>query len=150
MITLMTASDDIFKSTAHGLIVPVNTMGTMGNGLALAFANRFPGLEKEYKRHCRTNVYDRIGFTVHDMPGQSYRKIICLPTKRNWRFNSTVPILIHSLDGLVRHYEEYGLLSLAVPALGCGKGGLPWVTVKDLIYSYLDPLPIEVEVYPPF
>lgn len=150
MIVRMKPGSDIFKSTAHALVVPVNTVGTMGNGLAKAFALRYPGLEAEYKRACRTLVYKKPGFSVHDMPGTPYRKIICLPTKYDWRKDSTIPILIHSLDGLASHVEAAGILSIAVPALGCGKGKLPWMTVEDLIYQFLDPLDIEVELYPPF
>jgi hypothetical protein len=38
---------------------------------------------------------------------------------------------------------------LALPALGCGNGGLEWSDVGPLIYRKLNKLPIDIEVYAP-
>jgi len=52
------------------------------------------------------------------------------------------------LDWLTRHYEERGITSLAVPALGCGNGGLEWSAVQPVLHRHLGRLAILVELYP--
>lgn len=37
------------------------------------------------------------------------------------------------LCDLVRRVDDLGIESIAIPALGCGNGGLPWHYVRPLI-----------------
>ena len=50
---------------------------------------------------------------------------------------------------LLSRYKEWGISSLAVPALGCGNGQLEWQVVKPLIQKYVKEMDIPVEVYAP-
>ena len=45
-----------------------------------------------------------------------------------------------------------GIKSIAIPALGCGLGGLEWEDVKEKILSILSELDnnINIEIYEPF
>src|SRR5215218_6932182 len=43
---------DLFTSSAHTLVNPVNTVGVMGAGLAAEFRRRFPDLDADYRRRC--------------------------------------------------------------------------------------------------
>ena len=52
--------------------------------------------------------------------------VINFPTKRHWRGNSRMEDIEAGLVALVERTEEWGLRSLALPALGCGNGGLDW------------------------
>ena len=55
-------------------------------------------------------------------------------------------------DGLAhlrRHYREWGIASLAMPALGCGVGGLDWKDVEPVLQEGLSDLDIPVELYAP-
>ena len=47
------------------------------------------------------------------------------------------------------HYKEWQIKSLAIPALGCGNGGLNWSIVEPLIFKYVKLMDIQVEVYSP-
>jgi len=45
-------------------------------------------------------------------------------------------------------YAEYGIASIAFPALGCGAGGLDYESqVRPLMHHYLHDLPLDVFLY---
>ncbi|MCB0367653.1 MAG: macro domain-containing protein [Bdellovibrionaceae bacterium] len=138
---------DIFKSPAQVLTNPVNCVGVMGKGLAFAFKNQFPGLFKDYKTRCDNNQV---------LPGQPYlwesetHQILNFPTKRHWRDKSVLQDIDEGLKFLAENYEQMGIQSLALPALGCGLGGLQWSEVQPLVEQYLGSIPdLDVYVYAP-
>ena len=45
------------------------------------------------------------------------------------------------LKALVAEVKQLGITSIAIPALGCGNGGLDWLEVKPLIESAFAELP---------
>ena len=54
------------------------------------------------------------------------------------------------LKHLAQSYQEMGINSIAMPALGCGLGNLHWGEVQPLIVKYLGNLPdLDVYVYEP-
>lgn len=76
--------------------------------------------------------------------------IINFPTKRNWRDASNLEDV---RVGLERLREAIGLLnikSIAMPALGCGNGGLNWTDVEPMIEHELNHIvDLEIFLYPP-
>ncbi|WP_336086138.1 macro domain-containing protein [Nocardia sp. SSK8] len=56
-----------------------------------------------------------------------------------------------ALPALVETVERYGIQSIAIPALGCGHGGLTWEEMGPLIRTTLEPLAatVEIRLYPP-
>lgn len=75
--------------------------------------------------------------------------IMNFPTKKHWRQKSRLAYIETGLQDLVRVIETKGIQSIAVPALGCGLGGLDWREVKKLLEQYLGCLDVEVYVYEP-
>jgi O-acetyl-ADP-ribose deacetylase (regulator of RNase III) len=76
--------------------------------------------------------------------------VINFPTKRHWRGRARIADIEKGLRALVSVVRERKLSSLAVPALGCGNGGLNWAEVKPLIVSAFDEVPeVEVILFPP-
>jgi uncharacterized protein YwgA len=71
------------------------------------------------------------------------------PTKDHWRSVSRLSDIIAGLEHLEKHYEEWGITSLAVPALGCSNGQLDWRVVGPTLYRHLSRLHIPVELYAP-
>jgi O-acetyl-ADP-ribose deacetylase (regulator of RNase III) len=145
MIVLETESD-ILQSAAQSLVCPVNTVGVMGKGLALAFASAYPGLLAAYQRACQAAVFKRDGLFIFETDG---RKIICLPTKRHWRFPSKIEWIEEGLYRLASGVDRFGIESLAVPAIGCGEGKLMWTHVYPIIVQYLQPIETPVAVHLP-
>lgn len=125
---------DIFYSEADALVNPVNTMGIMGKGLAYKFKNNFPLNYIDYIRACKNNeLY--IG-SLHYFK-EKEKLIINFPTKTNWRYPSKIEYIDIGLDKLIELIKKKDIKSIAIPPLGCGNGGLPYYTVKDLIINKL-------------
>ena len=70
------------------------------------------------------------------------RKIIHFPTKRNWRDPSKYEYIEKGLIALVNFCNtiKTNNVTIAVPQLGCGLGGLEWKQVLNLIRKYLGPI----------
>ena len=143
----------ILGSDADALVVPVNTVGVMGAGLARAFARRYPDLARDYAIQCAqdtlrigTLFFWRIPFRDDD-PAPRYRCIVCLPTKRDWRQPSQVEFVETGLRLFTELYDVFDIESASFPQLGCGLGGLAWDQVKPLMEQYLSNLPIRVRVH---
>lgn len=140
---------DIFESGCDLLVNPVNLVGVMGAGLALEFKNRYPKNYWAYKEWCRNrNGYDIVFFF------QTRNIIICnLATKYHWNQKSNKVLIDRGLTRLTNYVNMNQSLvnSVAIPALGCGLGGLDWNEVKPMIVSNLSKVPtnIQVLVYEP-
>jgi len=70
---------------------------------------------------------------VHDAVLPDGRRILSVATKRHWRDNSRIEDVDLGLAALKEYLDATGLISVAVPALGCGLGGLP----KDLVARWV-------------
>lgn len=139
---------DLFASHAQTLVNTVNCVGVMGKGVALDFKKRFPANFSDYALRCeRKQVRPGKPYPFEDPSG---KLIVNFPTKNHWRSPARVADIETGLDHLVKHWEQWGVKSLALPPLGCGNGGLEWAEVGPLIYRKLHSLPIDVEVYAPF
>ncbi|MEM6528754.1 MAG: macro domain-containing protein [Chloroflexota bacterium] len=70
------------------------------------------------------------------------------PTKQHWRSKSKPEYVEAGLQAFVATYADAGITSAAFPMLGCGAGGLNWLTqVKPLMERYLSPLPMDISIY---
>jgi O-acetyl-ADP-ribose deacetylase (regulator of RNase III) len=138
---------DMFAAPVEALVNPVNTVGRWGKGLALEFHRRFPENSVAYERVCATGELD-VGSVLSVDRGiaREPRWIINFPTKKHWRNPSTLEYIEVSLPALVSTLLEYQIRSVAVPALGCGLGGLDWAEVRPRIQEALEPL-IHVEAW---
>jgi len=78
------------------------------------------------------------------------RLIINFPTKRHWRAKSKLADIEIGLQDLVRVLNERAVMSVAVPPLGCGLGGLDWAVVRPRIEKAAEALDdTRVLVYEP-
>lgn len=118
----------------EAIVNPVNCVGVMGGGLARAFAKQFPLMENDYKAHCHNGTL-RPGRMHVYAPNyvESYKFILNLPTKDHWRDPSKIEYVQKGLIALLSHVTLLRIKSVAIPALGCGLGGLDWDEVKPLI-----------------
>jgi O-acetyl-ADP-ribose deacetylase (regulator of RNase III) len=138
---------NIFESKATALVNAVNTVGVMGKGVALEFKNRYPENYKIYKAACDNGeLKTGIVLVVKESDG---KMIINFPTKAHWKDASRYEYITDGLKTLKRKIEEQDLRSIAMPALGCGLGGLKWENVKDLIENELSAINADIYVYEP-
>lgn len=137
----------LFESPAAAWVNAVNCVGVMGKGVALEFKQRFPAMFEDYQARCGAGqVILGAPYLFRDASG---RAIINFPTKGHWRSSSRLTDIERGLDFLAARADQWGLTSVAMPALGCGNGGLPWAEVRSLIWRKLHALPIDVELYAP-
>lgn len=139
-------SDDLFESNAHCLINAVNCVGVMGRGLALEFKRRYPNMFSDYVSKCRGGMV-RLG--VPYLFNEDSPWIINFPTKRHWRDSSRLVDIESGLKYLKANYLSWGLKSIAVPALGCGLGGLRWSIVEPILIKCFNDFDIDVVIYRP-
>jgi O-acetyl-ADP-ribose deacetylase (regulator of RNase III) len=138
---------DLLDADVDALVNTVNTVGVMGKGLALRFKERYPDNYEFYKQQCEQGAV-RIGKVLVYPTNQLTppRYIINFPTKKHWRGRSKLEYIQQGLQDLVEQVRALGIRSIAVPALGCGNGGLNWDDVRPLIEQAFQPLADEVEV----
>jgi O-acetyl-ADP-ribose deacetylase (regulator of RNase III) len=141
---------DLLRSDTEALVNTVNTVGVMGKGVALQFKQAFPDNYKAYRKACDRREVQLGRMFVWDS-GQlgSGRYIINFPTKGHWRSASRIEHIEAGLHDLVRVIEVHDIKSVAVPALGCGNGGLSWDVVLPRIREALEPLAVRAVVFPP-
>lgn len=130
---------NIFKSNANCLVNAVNCEGVMGKGIAAQFKERFPLTYADYVKACKTGLMS-IGslrwFTENGVT------VVNFPTKDKWRDSSKLEYIEKGLNALIialPYLRELHVSKIAIPALGCGCGGLRWVDVSTLIESKLSP-----------
>ncbi len=143
------ATGDLLRADVQALVNAVNTVGVMGKGIALQFKEAFPENLLAYEDACRRGVVE-IGrmFVTETGHLDGPRWIINFPTKKDWRHPSKMEYVSLGLVDLVRVIHERGIKSIALPALGCGLGGLDWIEVKQAIEAALSGLPeVDVRIY---
>ncbi|KPL90411.1 macro domain-containing protein [Herpetosiphon geysericola] len=142
---------NLLAAKTAALVNPVNCVGLMGKGLALQFRQAFPANYQAYVNACRAGVV-KLGsmFVFIESSAEQPITIINFPTKQHWKQQSRLADIASGLDALITVVAAYSLDSLAVPALGCGYGGLAWADVEPLIIKAFERVPnVHVQLYPP-
>lgn len=154
---------DMLFSKTQTLTISVNTVGVMGKGLASRTKYQFPDVYVFYQDACRQKwlqmgkpyLYKRESslddeLAAEPLPNPNANKwFLLFPTKRHWKEKSDLEGINMGLEWIYRHYSHEGITSLAVPALGCGLGGLDWREVGPLMCQSLAKVEIPVRIYLP-
>ena len=143
----------IFDSKCQIITIPVNCVGVMGAGLAFDAKRKWPNVSDVYKQLCRAGLIS-LGHPqlIHRLDGTD-GQVLLFPTKHHFSEISDIRHIDRGLNAVweMIHAANYEFPPIALPALGCGLGGLDWVRVEELIHYYLKPLDdvVDFEVYPP-
>ncbi|NPA33976.1 MAG: DUF4433 domain-containing protein [Chlorobi bacterium] len=152
------AYGDMFFADAEVLTISVNVVGVMGKGLASRFKYMFPEAYVRYQELCKSGelaVGKPYLLEMADTNGSmKYRKFLLFPTKKHWREKSKIDYIKKGLEYLKFKVDsgEWQMKSIALPALGCGLGGLDWKDVGRLMVNELKPLAqkgIKIIIYVP-
>jgi len=162
---LSVVDGDMFFSRAQTLTISVNTVGVMGKGVASRAKYQFPDVYVRYQDLCRKHqlkmgkpmLYKReasFDFEMADEPStltnpNAETWFLLFPTKKHWSDKSNISDIEAGLKWLVENYKKEGIKSLALPALGCGLGGLDWEDVGPILVRYLSVLDISVCIFLP-
>lgn len=140
---------DMFNSTDNGILfIPVNCKGSMGAGLALDAAERYPEIEAVYKKACRDGSLD-IGKPLLTSTRDG-RIILLFPTKNDWKNGSKIEYIESGLayfKNAVNQHPSLKDIPLHIPKLGCGLGGLDWNEVNPIIEKHFSTYDSPVYVY---
>jgi O-acetyl-ADP-ribose deacetylase (regulator of RNase III) len=156
---------DMFFSQMQTLTISVNTVGVMGKGLASRAKYQFPDMYVVYQDMCREktlvmgkpNLYKREASLDEDLADEPFslpnlntnKWFLLFPTKRHWKENSDQAGIDEGLRWLLENYKIEGIQSIAMPALGCGLGGLDWKELGPLMCKYLNKMDILASIYLP-
>jgi O-acetyl-ADP-ribose deacetylase (regulator of RNase III) len=142
---------NLLDARVEALVNTVNTVGVMGKGIALMFKERFPENFSAYAIACKADEV-RVGrmFVQAGVELDGPRWIINFPTKKHWRHPTQIEWIDAGLVDLKNVIQSKGIRSIALPALGCGNGGLEWSDVRPKIEAVLGDLEnVEVVVFEP-
>ena len=155
---------NLFEADTEAFVNAVNCVGVMGKGIALQFRQRFSeDYFKDYKAACKNGDL-RIGkvhiYSLDSDSALAYarasdknfpRFIVNFPTKDYWRDKSRIEYIESGLQSLVEEIELHKIKSIAMPALGCGLGGLDFQDVRFLVEKAFDSLTdVKVIIYTPW
>ena len=147
---------NVFLTNYQTIVITVNCAGVMGKGIALQAKDLFPDAYEYYKDLCEKDemhmgvpvLYDKHSNSLQTTD-KEYKKLLLFPTKQHWKMSGDIVSIEKGLQWLVGNYKKCGIKSLAIPALGCGNGGLDWKDVGPLLYKYLKRLNISVQIFYP-
>ena len=142
---------DISRADAVAIVNAVNCVGIMGRGVALQIKKKFPRNFKAYKTACeRGEVQPGKMFVFETNMFTNPKYIVNFPTKRHWRNKSRMEDIETGLEALVDIVRRYKIRSIAIPALGCGNGGLDWSEIRPRIETALRTIPnLQVTIFGP-
>ena len=156
---------DMFFSQMQTFTISVNVVGVMGKGLASRAKYQFPDVYVLYQDMCRQRqlkmgvpyLYKRennfekslLEDTKTITTEKGHRWFLLFPTKNHWREKSPLEGIERGLNWLVENYKSLGISSIALPALGCGLGGLSWKDVGPLMCKYLSQTDLKSSIYLP-
>lgn len=144
-------SGDLFAN-AHGALAlahGVNCRGAMGAGIAVGFRERYPAMFAEYRRRCvatprELNPGDVMLWRADD--GAPW--VFNLATQEDyWRSRATYAAVERALAGMRTLADAEGIVSIAMPRIGAGYGGLAWRKVREIVERVFGDWPGELYVY---
>src|SRR5437588_5422169 len=118
------------EALAHGC----NCQGSMGAGIATGFRDRYPEMYREYHRRCNAeprefNIGDAFMWNADDKPW-----VFNLGTQEGvWRARASYQAIEAALTKMREQADREGVVSIAVPRIGAGYGGLSWKKVGAVV-----------------
>lgn len=142
---------NMFDTPAEAWVNAVNCVGIMGKGIALEFKSRFPAMYDSYRSACAQGDVQVGAMHVWESAAPAGpRLVINFPTKRHWRDTSRLSDIEAGLRALAVEIVRRRIRSIAIPALGCGLGGLAWPEVFASMERVLTALDgVKMFIFPP-
>lgn len=146
MIKEILVNKNILNSDDDAIVIPVNTAGAMGAGLAKDCRDMYPAVYYFYKKICRQKVMTHTTLLIYKSIKFKY-KIVLAPTKRHWKDPSRIDDVEATIKALAEWCVKWNITSISIPLLGCGKGGLSFdEKVRPLMVKYLTNIPTSVTI----
>jgi O-acetyl-ADP-ribose deacetylase (regulator of RNase III) len=135
------------QSLAHG----VNCQGSMGAGIAVGFRERYPKMFAEDRRQCKTVPRELNPGDVFLWKAAGQPWVFNLATQEDyWRSRATYDAVERAMGAMRRLAAAESIMSIAMPRIGAGYGGLTWRKVRAIIESVFTGWPGGLYVYDEF
>jgi len=141
------SNNDMFSEELSIRVNTVNCVGVMGKGIALEFKKRYPGMFSDYQNACKNKELNP--GKLHIWSDIVDGTVVNFPTKDHWKGKSKYEYIDSGLDALYEYLQPLGKVSIGIPALGCGLGGLDWEIVEKKIFDKLNGLEADIYIFPP-
>lgn len=133
-------SGNICLDRSEALVNTVNCEGVSGAGIAEQFKEVFPDNYESYRLYCQKGKLKPGHLCVYVIPNlasvsSTPRAIFNVATKNRWKNASQMAWVKSGINEIAHFMEIFRYKSVAIPALGCGNGGLNWNTVRGLIVN---------------
>lgn len=131
---------DILEDRCDVLVVAVNRADQIGGGLVRDVAERYPREVQGYREIASAGALDFgevLPFEVLQRrhPAAHARWLVFLPTMADHRRKARLDHVRGGVEALVRWANLQGPAggAIAIPALGCGRGGLAWNEMRPIL-----------------
>ncbi len=144
-------SGDILMSNAQAIAHGVAPNDDFGQGLAHTLREFLPAMYKDFRHYCQSQHPKEGGLWT--WAGAEGPRLVALFTQEGAYGHGAKPgkasvaNVNHALKALAKECRREGWISVALPRLATGVGGLDWDEVKPLIEHHLGDLGIPVIVY---
>jgi O-acetyl-ADP-ribose deacetylase (regulator of RNase III) len=125
-------SGDMFASQCQGIVCPTNSFGVMGAGLAKKFKGKqvFQEGNEAYNKISRSGGIAPGSCWPYLYDSEKCLWVIYFATKFHFSEESKMDYIENGLINLKRSMAHFDIKSVALPAVGCGLGGLPYPSVE--------------------
>ncbi len=118
-------------------VIPVNTVGVTGAGLANAWARLNPQRAQQYQAFCANPRMPFEGGDILMLGGTP--PTFLAATKEHWRDPSRLEWIETCAEHIAERSRKPIGLPVLIPQLGCGLGGLRWEDVRPILIRHLEP-----------
>lgn len=139
---LLNANEDVI---AHGC----NAQGVMGSGVAKAIRDKWPSVYDAYKETYKTKGL-HLGDIIMCQAGD---KLVanCITQEhygRDGKVYVDYDAISKCMEHLLKHCDEQGIESIAIPKIGAGLGGGDWLLIEGMIKEIQEQInTVKVVVY---
>ena len=143
-------SGDLFANShqAQALAHGCNCIGSMGAGIAVGFRERSPEIYEQYKARCKAEPRQ---FNLGDCwlwKDESRPWVFNLGTQEKvWHARASYEAIETALGRMRGQADAEGVLSIALPKIGVGYGGLSWTKVRAIVEKVFGDWPGRLIVY---
>lgn len=136
---------NILDCTENIIVHQVNCQGIMGAGLARQLADKYKGLEENYRLFCESNNYDYALLRGRVLTVNVDNKIICNMFSQTLDCKTAYISMKTALTTIKNMAKDLNL-SIAMPYnIGCGIADGEWEIVEQIIADVFDDY--EVTIY---
>jgi O-acetyl-ADP-ribose deacetylase (regulator of RNase III) len=145
-------SADITTAPETIIMHGCNMQGKMNSGVAKALREKFPDIYNDYLRALNSGNFP-LGDFVATVTG--HKLIVNLLTQEDYGYDGKEYADLQAIYDSVGAFLEDASYSrrtmegvkIATPKIGCGRGGLDWTSIKQLLAKFEQTYGVEFTVY---